>query len=394
MAARQSFYVESTGESSTTGAAWADKAVLTFTPDANSDYFFIASATYTAKSTSARGEARLFDSTNAVELGSETRSSLRNSSDYTPYCASGKVSYGASPGSQTVSIQYGLGSSGGTPHYIQNAAIVAIKKGAADQYAESVGTSTASTASFVDTASVTFTPASAGDYLIVATAEYNVGATNKQIEICVDVDGTLISDHQIRADNTTPWFPWATQAKVTLSNASHTIKVKFCEQGGGGTTMSLRQVKLIVLSCGAFDNVYYAESRADQNTTSGTYQTAVTLTTATQAVNHLLLASSLHSVNSGTQQAKARTTEGGSAIMGEMFAGIQAASTTVLITHPYFQLRRETGPGSTTSWTVDYAKVSGAAQTDIYDAAISLLQLDATPVASIQPRLGLTGAGP
>ena len=47
MGARQSFYVESLGESSTISASGQVKTTLTFTPDANSDYWLIASGAFT-----------------------------------------------------------------------------------------------------------------------------------------------------------------------------------------------------------------------------------------------------------------------------------------------------------------------------------------------------------
>ena len=47
MGARQSFYVESVGESSTTSASEQVKTTLTFTPDADSDYWLIASGAFT-----------------------------------------------------------------------------------------------------------------------------------------------------------------------------------------------------------------------------------------------------------------------------------------------------------------------------------------------------------
>jgi hypothetical protein len=50
MGTRQSFYVESLGESSTTATDWQNKLSSSFTPDANADYFVFASAGFTNSS--------------------------------------------------------------------------------------------------------------------------------------------------------------------------------------------------------------------------------------------------------------------------------------------------------------------------------------------------------
>src|SRR5512132_664862 len=51
MGTRQSFYVESLSESSTTSASEQVKTTLTFIPDANSDYWLIASGAFTCVTT-------------------------------------------------------------------------------------------------------------------------------------------------------------------------------------------------------------------------------------------------------------------------------------------------------------------------------------------------------
>src|SRR5512144_1414917 len=59
MRARQGFYVESLGESSTTSASEQVKTTLTCIPDANSDYWLIASGAFTCSSTTDNHEGQV-----------------------------------------------------------------------------------------------------------------------------------------------------------------------------------------------------------------------------------------------------------------------------------------------------------------------------------------------
>src|SRR5512146_1605434 len=59
MGGRQSFYVESLGESSTTSATEQVKTTLTFTPDGNSDCWLIASGAFTCSSTTDNHEGQV-----------------------------------------------------------------------------------------------------------------------------------------------------------------------------------------------------------------------------------------------------------------------------------------------------------------------------------------------
>jgi len=71
--ARQAYYAESTGESTTTSSTYQDKATLTFTPDANKDYILFWSCDCFEVSTTVSVFTRLYNSTDAVVLSEQNQ---------------------------------------------------------------------------------------------------------------------------------------------------------------------------------------------------------------------------------------------------------------------------------------------------------------------------------
>ena len=79
------------------------------------------------------------------------------------------MTFGASPAQQNVKIQYTL--YGSLQTKIKDARILVIKADAADQMVEATGWSSSSSTTYQTKATLTWTPASSGDYLIIAAAQ-------------------------------------------------------------------------------------------------------------------------------------------------------------------------------------------------------------------------------
>ena len=108
MATRQAFYQESLGESSTTNQDWVDKCTLTFTPDANSTYWILASWSHTSDATASgdRSQTQLYSVEFAVafNIGEMRPHELTTPQDYINAFALGTLMFGASPAQQNVKI--------------------------------------------------------------------------------------------------------------------------------------------------------------------------------------------------------------------------------------------------------------------------------------------------
>ena len=110
MGARQSFYVESLGESSTTSASEQVKTTLTFTPDANSDYWLIASGAFTCSSTTDNHEGQVdlwhHEASTALFYQAGQVKEPSSPQDWIAFFGIAKLSFGASPGQQNIDVQY------------------------------------------------------------------------------------------------------------------------------------------------------------------------------------------------------------------------------------------------------------------------------------------------
>jgi hypothetical protein len=130
MGTRQSFYVESLGESSTTSASEQIKTTLTFTPDANSDYWLIASGAFTCSSTTDdhEGQVDLWHNEASAALFYQACQVKEASSpqDWIAFFGIAKLSFAASPGQQNIDVQYWSSHSGDTTR-IKDVRILVIK---------------------------------------------------------------------------------------------------------------------------------------------------------------------------------------------------------------------------------------------------------------------------
>ena len=151
MGTRQSFYLESLGESSTTSASEQVKTTLTFTPDSNSDYWLIASGAFTCSSTTDNheGQVDLWHNEASTALFYQAGQVKEASSpqDWIAFFGIAKLSFGTSPGQQNIDVQYWSSNAGDTTK-IKDVRVLVIKADAADQYAESLTQDTTTSTSY------------------------------------------------------------------------------------------------------------------------------------------------------------------------------------------------------------------------------------------------------
>ena len=202
------------------------------------------------------------------------------------------------------------------------------------QYAEANSSSTGLTASYVDGASVTFTPTSTGNYFALGALGIAPGSTTVSALARLDVNGTL---YPIASDTTAYWareaqsavseayysFNAGTRQSLT-GGANRTIKVQASNESG--TTGSWRYSRVLAFREDAFTTSNYgsADTASENSTTSLTYVSRASVTTDTPGASsdYLVIAGMHHGllvVPSEAERSQARIVVDGTEVqMSEM----------------------------------------------------------------------------
>lgn len=381
MAARQNFYAESRTQTSTTSTTYGDKVALTFTPDANSDYVLMWCALIqNASNITADAKVRFFhDTASSVvnELNHEMAETAAPA-DYIFAYGIKRFQFGASPASQTWSIEFAAETAGDTIN-CKEASIIAIKMDAADQYAESEALSSTTSTTFQDKATLTFTPATAGDYLIICSSEGQSDAAANPIEVrLLDSSSTARGLSVLQVKDVLNWHSFGTFIRQNLAASSQTIKTQFRSQGGNN--VDLQRSRVLALRLDKFANNYYAEDLTRTTTTSTTYVDKVTLTQTPVAGLHLKLFTGVTDGDSINNTSLWRGLEG-STDQGE---GAKEPNNTSASDHQGITFKRDTLAASSTTWKTQFRTDNAAATCGFADSAISIIELNEAAVADDQ----------
>jgi hypothetical protein len=384
MAARQAFYAESLAESSTTNQDWVDKCTCTFTPDANSTYWVMASWSHTSDATAStdRSQTQVIAVEAAVTFGEGDMRAheLTSPQDWINAFIIGKLTFGAAPAQQNVKIQYTL--YGSLQTRIRGARILVLKADATDQMVESTAWSSTTSTTYQTKATLTWTPASAGDYLIIAAAgiasDVNGDATYAQLNY---VTGSQIFGDKI-------WYcvdgwdvaPFCAMAKLNLANASQTFRLQY-KTGTASVLAWIGFARILALRLDAFDNAYFASNYGVQATTSASYQDALTLTQTPQAVDHAIIAIGAYNPVSTTISGYAQALQGATSLSEVVKESQNTAG------YQYLGIiSKQTLAAQSTTWKWQTRAETAGTTVNADELAIAVLQLGATPAASVRRR--------
>ncbi len=379
--AQQTYYGESLSEVSTTGTAWADAAIVTYTPDDNSTYFYFQSAAHALTSSSADCLHRLLNTTSSLVFGL-VNAEAKDLTDYVPVFAAGVESFTTGHGAQTVKSQIS-GESAGIVARIREDRIVVLKKGANDDHEVSAGNSTTTSSSYQDKISRNFTPGSAGDYLVIAFCNRRSSTTGINTFCCLDIDGSIYGEagHSVADLNT--YRPWGTMVKVNLTAAAHTIKLKF--RSNGTAIATVNNAVIIILRLSDFVNNYYAEDRARETHNTSTFLTQASLTVSSPAnQEHVVLACAQYDHGATTSSTSVRLQEvaSGTTNLTEIIEEpVNAATNNVL---NWFVAYRKTLAAESHTWNIQHHNESSTIVSGLKDKAIAVLQTgqSGTPVSN------------
>ncbi|MEM3453433.1 MAG: hypothetical protein QW835_07420, partial [Candidatus Hadarchaeum sp.] len=159
------------------------------------------------------------------------------------------------------------------------------------QFAESEAQSTYnSSTTYQDKATLTWTPAVADNYLIIATAEIKRTSTNaaRTTRAQLTIDGTSFAETYVADDTDTDTYRSFVAFKIAnLTAASHTIKIQYGTTNTGNTA-TIKNARIIAMAIG---NNFKLSEPSDGTTTSTSYTDIATLTfTPDITENWLILA--------------------------------------------------------------------------------------------------------
>lgn len=376
MAYRPNWTAESLGETTVPAGAgtYTDKVSLTFPPAANKTYVIIASFGQRPASTASASKARLYNADTAAVLDRNVQNPHDNGDLYAQILL-GFESFGASPpATRTYKLQ-GEGSTYAT--YIRDARLIVLELGTDDRVAAHNSDVTDSSDTWRDKATIALTPATTGDYLVICTGHARNSVSDGNIEWALDINGALYSNRIQEGQSTASTLRqfWGGVAKVSLAGATpYTIKTK-ARNGDAGTVIASTSA-LLVLRLDAFDAANYAENRTNGYHSDAAYANRVSLSNVAMTSGHrFLVIGAASRAHGGTTSAALTRLTKAAALYGAEYGveGEIASATEGCVA--FAQAALIDGAGGTESFGLDYASGKAGDRTDIFDAALAVIDL-------------------
>lgn len=149
---------------------------------------------------------------------------------------------------------------------------LALMKVPSDEYAEQLTEQTTSGVAYQTAQSLTFTPATTGDYIIFAQCYGAIDTAGRIMNLRLDVDGTTYMARKMQAAGLGSTLERRTHGwlkKVNLDATSHTIKIEFNSQTAG-TTVRCGDITILAMRFDSFHDADYEEDVTTRTTTAVT----------------------------------------------------------------------------------------------------------------------------
>ena len=357
-------YAEDLSESTSTGST-VTKASVTISAVNGTTYMLVWSYQAGSDDTTSIARIRCMDSTGAASRGLNQF----RARDTTDYAWAGNVGTwtAASTASRTFNIDFVRLSGTGTVK-IKNARLLVLELTSADASAVTVGNQTTSSATFVDAQALTFTPASTGDYLFVASAAIANGSTEIELQT---PGGTSVNTNTGVIPYGGVYQPWSVVWRENgLTAVSQTARIRWRSTSG---TQNLQAAGLVAIR---LDNVHGAQTTQDDGADGGT-DTSYTATESLAATSleadlrdTIVLAAATVTDGSTTESSFVEFRDAGA----QVIEGVHEASGGLTTSAGLIGYKPT---ASSASITFDIRRKSeGANTTTIQFAAIALLELN------------------
>jgi len=290
-------FAASDTEASTTATTYQTKTTLTFTPQTSDTWVILAFAEFKEDSSSWYTNVRMtVDGTTEADMGVAGNMT----GDYRTFGASKVATLSAA--SHTILLTYCTSRTYNTA-YIRNARIVAIKKAALETWTAAADTATALTTTMTNYASTTFTPATAGDYLLIYSAELYGNTTSYYTEAQAKLGGTVLDDciSTSHVDSGNYW-PYVSFKMANLPASAQTVAIAAAKQSGSSATHNIRRARVtaIRLSGSRFAGYQSAISDTESTTALTAFQNKLTQSWSVSTAGNWLMLTSFRLANSST----------------------------------------------------------------------------------------------
>jgi hypothetical protein len=280
-------YQESLATISTTSTTYQDKVSINFVPQITADFVIIATAELQGSSTNYQAKAQLIVGSATFQ---ELKYRVKDTTDWYPFCGMKRLNLSGGT-SYTIKIQYCTSNSAGTA-YIKNARLIILSL--QSEYAESENLSTTDSTSWQDKVTLSFTPASDGDYLVIGSANYRGSNTIRDTRIRLIQDGLTVHTDTVGRpgpDTTASYYTFGVMRRTTLGAAPHNFTIQYCSSAALAFA-GINYAHIVAIRLDRFDGNYYAESEAESSpAASNTWYDKVANTYAANVGNYLMMGS-------------------------------------------------------------------------------------------------------
>ena len=315
MADRQFFYNEDLDEGMTNSTSQTLQFQLKFDPDPNAVYLLLGNYLLKSSSTArvtgflSTWDGSTYNNRRVLELQPRASSTKRPVTGASIYEAS------ANPPTQ-YQWQNGLMASSTSVYASKfDARLCALKLLANDKYVHNVSdtTTTTTSTSYVNVDELTFTPPTAGDYLIIASARLWGSNTGAIHSMCLDVNGSEFCEISVRPVYTLSSLSFFAIHKASFTAAEQNVRIKF-KTNNAASAGRTSHWTIAALRLSDFDASDYTADDTRSTVASADLQTKLTLSSLTLDSNYwLVLTSAVVDMDSTSSDRRGATRIGTSA---------------------------------------------------------------------------------
>jgi len=290
-------FAASDSEATSTSTNYVNKATLSFTPGVSDTWVVMGFAELKNSSTSRLTSAQL---TIDGAVAQDTTLAPKNATDYQSFVGMKVVTLSAA--AHTINIAYKTSASAGTA-YIRYARIVAIRQASLlVSSADEGDTGHDVTTTMTDYVTTSFTPATAGDYLLIWSAAMNGNTTSYNTNIEARLNGTAQDTCSVRNNNTSNYVTFLSVQMANLAASAQTISLAAAKDSGSSAVHHVKRsrVTAIRLSGSRFTGYQSNAANTESTTTSTTFQNKLTQSWTPAAAGNWLVLTSFRTTNSST----------------------------------------------------------------------------------------------
>ena len=287
--------VESLAEQ-TGGLTTIQGAALSFTPAASTDYlFFWSQDVQSSSNTNDSLSIVKVGGTDIFSVNPQVKTVVTTSPiDYNSMGGIFRVQGDSSPSTQTIEVDASVTGTGSPTLKVRNSRLSYFKLGPNDVYAESLTRQTFATPAnktAQTAATLSFTPGTAGDYLILASFNVDmVSGTNVDVTVTMSDGTTGTGGAWWRPSDANDRIPGQLALYLTGASGAKTITLKIAQPNTGGVQIGISEIRMVALRVDRFAHVYHTIMSSNSSGTNNTYATAFSQTFTPNAADHLTFA--------------------------------------------------------------------------------------------------------